>query len=215
MAITAIRTAIIYLFLIVALRITGKRQLGELQPIELVVTLLISDLASVPIQENSTPLLAGLIPIAVLVSLELILSAWMVKSGTLSTLISGNPIVIIRHGKLSQSALRKLRMTVDDLMECLRRQGIFDLQTVAYAIAETGGNISVFTEENAEPPTHGAVPIVSDGQPVEWAMQLIGVDMAWIRDTLHTYRCPLSQALLLSADAKHRHTLIRKGEPPT
>ena len=116
MAITAIRTVIIYIFIITAMRIMGKRQLGELQPVELVVTLLISDLAAVPMQESGMPLLNGLIPILILVSLELLLSGAMLKLPWVSRLITGNPITIIRDGQLDQKALKKLRMTVDDLI---------------------------------------------------------------------------------------------------
>ncbi len=210
MAITAIRTAIIYVFLIAALRVTGKRQLGELQPIELVVTLLISDLASVPMQESGAPLLTGLIPIAVLVSLELILSAIMMKSNTLSRLISGNPIVVIRNGKVSVQALRRLRLTVEDLLETLRQQNIFDLRDVQYAIAETNGKISVFKTQN--PPQTAAVPLVSDGKTVDWALQMTGIPEQWVHKTLARHQCELRDTLLLAADSKRHYYLIRKGE---
>ncbi len=223
MAITAIRTAIIYLFLIAALRVTGKRQLGELQPIELVVTLLISDLASVPMQESGAPLLSGLIPIAVLVSLELILSALMMKSNRLSRLISGNPVVLINDGKLSQKALRQLRLTVEDLLETLRQQDIFDLRDIRYAIAETNGSISLFKHADCQTATvrdlkkkpsnsGAAVPVVNDGKLVEWGMQMTGVSEEWIRDILNKHSCPLGETLLLTADDKRRTYLIRKGE---
>lgn len=212
MAITAIRTAIIYIFLIAALRITGKRQLGELQPIELVVTLLISDLASVPMQESGAPLLSGLIPIAVLVSLELVLSALMVKSNTVSRLISGNPIVVIQNGKLSQKALKQLRLTVEDLMETLRQQNIFDLRDVQYAIAETNGKISVFQTKKQAKPT-AAVPVVNDGKLVKWGMDMTGVTEEWVHKTLRKQGCTLSETLLLTADDEHHTYLIRKGEP--
>ncbi len=210
MAITAIRTAIIYVFLIAALRVTGKRQLGELQPIELVVTLLISDLASVPMQESGAPLLTGLIPIAVLVSLELILSALMMKSNTLSRLISGNPIVLIQNGKLSVRALRRLRLTVEDLLEALRQQDIFDLRDVQYAIAETNGKISVFKTQT--PPATAAVPLVSDGKLIDWALQMTDIPEKWIHKTLAQNGCTIADTLLLSADSKRRYYLIRKGE---
>ena len=209
MAITAIRTAIIYLFLIAALRITGKRQLGELQPIELVVTLLISDLASVPMQESGAPLLSGLIPIAVLVSLELILSALMMKSNGLSRLISGNPVVIIRNGTLSQKALRQLRLTVEDLLETLRTQGVFDLREVDCAIAETGGKISVYKRQNP-PKTAAAVPVVNDGQLVAWGMQLVDVSEQWVAAALRRHNVPLSETLLLTVDGSKNTYVIRK-----
>ncbi len=223
MAITAIRTAIIYLFLIAALRITGKRQLGELQPIELVVTLLISDLASVPMQESGAPLLSGLIPIAVLVSLELILSALMMKSNGLSRLISGNPVVLINDGKLSQKALRQLRLTVEDLLETLRQQDVFDLRDIRYAIAETNGKISLFKHPDCQTatvrdlkkkPTSGgaAVPVVNDGKLVDWGIQMTGVSEEWVRGVLKKHGCTLSETLLLTADSKRQIYLIRKGE---
>lgn len=226
MAITAIRTAIIYLFLIAALRVTGKRQLGELQPIELVVTLLISDLASVPMQESGAPLLSGLIPIMVIVSLELILSALMMKSNRLSRLISGNPVVLINEGKLSQKALKQLRLTVEDLLETLRQQDVFDLRDVRYAIAETNGKISLFKHADCQTATvrdlkkkpsnsGAAVPVVNDGKLVEWGMQMIGVSEAWVRETLEKHTCPLSETLLLTADSKRKTYLIRKGEDPS
>ena len=222
MAVTAIRTAIIYVLLIAALRVTGKRQLGELQPIELVVTLLISDLASVPMQESGAPLLSGLIPIAVIVSLELIFSVLMLKSEWLARLISGNPVVLIQDGKLSQKALRQLRLTVEDLLETLRQQDVFDLRDVRYAIAETNGSISVFKYADCQtvtvrdlkkkPSGGAAVPVVNDGHLVEWGMRLTGVSETWVYETLKQHHCTLSETLLLTADNKHQAYLIRKGE---
>ncbi len=220
MIITALRTIIIYLFLIAAFRITGKRQLGELQPIELVVTLLLSDLAAVPMQETGIPLLNGLIPIAVLISLELILSAWMMKSGGLSRLISGNPIVIIHEGKLQQSALRKLRLTVDDLTETLRQQGIFDWHEVQYAIAETNGKISVFKfpdyqaaekqDVSSKKSSPAQVPLVSDGGFVDWGLAFCNVSEQEIHAFLKKKHCSLQEVLLLMGDKEHQYVLTVK-----
>ena len=160
MAITAIRTVIIYIFIIAAMRIMGKRQLGELQPIELVVTLLISDLAAVPMQESGMPLINGLIPILILVALELLFSGLMLKSSLFSRLISGTPIVVVSKGKLDQKALKKLRLTSEDLMESLRMQNVFDLQEIEYAIAETNGKISVFKNPEFRAPTCSDLSVV-------------------------------------------------------
>lgn len=223
MAITAIRTVIIYIVLIAALRLTGKRQLGQLQPIELVVTLLIADLASVPMQESGIPLLSGLIPIAVLVSLELILSALMLKSGKLSQFISGNPVIVIQNGVLQQQALSKLRLSVEDLSETLRQQGVFDMGEVQYAIAETNGSISVLPKPQYRPITAEdlqlsvsdegvAVPIVSDGKFVQWGLSLCELNETWVTKTLQEKNCPLKEVLLLTSDRKRRLTLIRKQE---
>ena len=116
MIITAIRTVIIYIFIIAAIRIMGKRQLGELQPAELVVTLLISDLAAVPMQESGMPLLDGVIPILVLVAMELLFSGLMLKVPFFYRLISGRPMVVIDNGKLDQQALKRMRVTIGDLV---------------------------------------------------------------------------------------------------
>lgn len=221
MAVTAIRTLIIYIVLIVALRITGKRQIGELQPIELVVTLLISDLAAVPMQESGTPLLSGLIPIFVLVSLELILSALMMKSNTVARLISGNPLIVIQDGKLNQSTLKKLRLTVEDLMETLRQNGVFDIKEVEYAIAETNGKISLFKRPQDQSVTRGdlsvslsedgaPVPVVSDGKIVDWGLTLCSLDKAWVLKTIERKGFDLDSVLLMTADKNKRVCIIRK-----
>ncbi|HHV50310.1 MAG TPA: DUF421 domain-containing protein, partial [Clostridiales bacterium] len=139
MSIIAIRTVIIYIFIIAAMRIMGKRQLGELQPSELVVALLISDLAAVPMQENGMPLLNGLIPIMILVALELLFSGLMIKSPFFQHLIGGRSKIIIDNGNLDIKALNGMRMSLEDLMETLRQQSVFDLRDVQYAIVEPNG----------------------------------------------------------------------------
>ena len=220
MAITAIRTVIIYIFIIAAMRVMGKRQLGELQPVELVVTLLISDLAAVPMQESGMPLLNGLVPIMILVALELLLSGLMLKIPAFSRLISGKPIVVVNNGMLDQNALKKLRLTLDDLMENLREQDVFDIRDVQYAIAETNGKISVFPQPkdrpvtcgdvNAVPPDNGApILIVSDGKMVDWALQICGLDESWIRRTLADNHCELEDVFLMTADRSKQYYIVR------
>lgn len=213
MAITAIRTAIIYIFIIVALRITGKRQLGELQPAELVVTLLIADLAVIPMQENGVPLLSGLVPIAVLISLELILSALMMKSNTLTHLVSGNPIVVIQNGKLQQTALKQLRMGVDDLMETLRQQGVFDIRDVQHAIAETNGKFSVYQKPSSQSkPPSASFPVISDGQTVPWGLSLCGKNEKWVLSKLQQKHCLAKDVLLMTVDENGKTVLIQKDK---
>ncbi len=225
MAVTAIRTAIIYVMLIAAMRIMGRRQLGELQPIELVVTLLISDLASVPMQDSAIPLLSGLIPIFVLVAAEILLSALMLKSRAFSTLVSGTPLVVIHEGKVDQAVLRKLRMSVEDLSESLRKQDIFDLRDVQTAIAETNGTVTVYPtaakrpvvlEDLGAPPTtdHGMpLVILADGKPCEWAMNACGVNDAWINGILKKERCPRDDVMILTANRAKDYYLVRKELP--
>ena len=157
MTISVVRTVILYLLLIAAMRLMGKRQLGELQPSELVVTLLLSDLAAVPMQENGLPLMNGVLPILVLVSLELLISGAMLKSPAIARLISGSPLPIIQDGKVSEKVMRRMRITVDDLLESLRQQNIFDIRQVQYAIVETNGHISAYCYPRFQPATAGMV----------------------------------------------------------
>ena len=143
MATAFFRTVILYLLLIAGLRITGKRQIGELEPIELVLTMLLSDLASVPMQDFGIPLVNGIVPIVTLLSLSMLLSYGSLRSVRFRTLLCGEPTLIIRSGHILQDAMRRNRLTVDELLEALRGQGISDLQEVKYAVLETSGQLSV------------------------------------------------------------------------
>lgn len=211
MAVSVIRTLILYILLLGAMRLMGKRQLGELQPSELVITLLLSDLASVPMQDNGLPLLNGVLPILVLVAAELLLSGAMLKFPGLSRLIGGSPIPVIRDGKPDAAAMRRLRITVENLVDALRQQGIFDLRQVQYAIVETNGQISAFCYPRFQPatlgdvclrpPAEGALPavIVSDGRLSRWGLEFCGLDEKWLESTLRRQRCRLAEVFLLTA----------------
>lgn len=204
MTISVIRTVILYLLLMVAMRLMGKRQLGELQPSELVVTLLLSDLAAVPMQENGLPLLNGVMPILVLVSLELLLSGAMLKFPPVAKLISGSPIPVIRDGVMDASALKRLRMTVEDLEESLRQQDIFDVSQVQYAIAETNGHISAYCYSDAEMP----VVVVSDGVLCDWGMRLCGMTEETLARFLQKKQCGQKDVFLLTATKQGPHHLL-------
>jgi uncharacterized membrane protein YcaP (DUF421 family) len=221
MAIIAIRTVIIYIFIITAMRIMGKRQLGELQPSELVVALLISDLAAVPMQENGMPLLNGLIPIMILVALELLISGVMLKSLFFQRFIGGKPRIIINNGKIDIKALNGMRLTVQDLMESLRQQSIFDLREVQYAIVEPNGKISalltpesrqttcrdlaVQTQDNGLP-----MVIISDGKLSRLGMQVCEINEGWVNQVLVDNKVALNDVFLLFADKAKNYQLIRK-----
>lgn len=221
MAIIAIRTVIIYIFIIAAMRIMGKRQLGELQPAELVVTLLISDLAAIPMQENGMPLLNGIIPIMVLVSLELLFSGLMLKFPFFHRLIGGKAKIIINNGTVDKKAMRDIRMTNEDLIETLRIQGTFDIQDVQYAIVESNGKLSVLlkpekrpaccTELKIVPPDNG-IPmiIVSDGKISDWGLSVCGLDIKWLNSVLSVNHCAIEDVFLLTADKTRAYHLIRK-----
>jgi len=222
MAISAIRTLIIYAMLVAAMRIMGRRQLGELQPIELVVTLLISDLASVPMQDSGIPLFSGLVPIVVLIASEVLLSALMLKSPRFASLVSGTPLIVIRDGCPDRNVLRRLRMTVEDLSESLRGQNVFDLRDVQLAIAETNGTITVYPvaakrptvyEDLARlPPQDHGMPliVVADGKLCDWAMQACGVTSVWIDRVLRAEHRTLDEVLILSVNGCKEYYLVPK-----
>ena len=216
MTISVIRTVILYFLLMAAVRLMGKRQLGELQPSELVVTLLLSDLAAVPMQENGLPLLNGVMPILILVSLELILSALMLKFPAVSQLIGGTPQAVIRDGKIDATAMRRMRLTVEDLAESLRQQNVFDLTQVQYAIVETGGRISAYLYPRYQPAAAGAdapdegmpLVVVSDGRLCDWGMRICGLSEEQVAGILRRHRCEQQEVFLLTATKTGQHHLL-------
>ena len=134
MLISFIRTMILYTILIVVIRLMGKRQLGEMEPMEFVVTMLLANLAAVPMQETGIPLLSGLIPILVVLSMELLLSVLVYHSVGARRLLCGKPVILMENGRLLQENLKKTRITPDELTEFLRIEGVTDLASVKYAI---------------------------------------------------------------------------------
>ena len=222
MAVSAIRTVIIYAYIILAMRIMGKRQLGELQPAELVITLMISDLAAVPMQDNSIPLLSGLIPIALLMALELVLSGLSLKLPRFERLLSGSPVTVIRDGVIDTKALGKLRMSVSDLCEMLRTQQVFDIATVQYAIIETNGQLSFYLRAPSQPatcsdvggtPADSGMPVllISDGTVHTHNLPLCNADRAWLDRTLEQKHIAVRDVLLMTADKAHHLHIIGKG----
>lgn len=221
MTIAVVRTVVLYLLLMAAMRLMGKRQLGELQPSELVVTLLLSDLAAVPMQENGLPLLNGVLPIVVLVSLELLISGAMLKSPAVARLVSGSPLPVIRDGKVNEAVMRRLRLTVDDLLESLRQQSVFDIRQVQYAIAETNGHISVYLYPRFQPATVGDVAgdrdgmpvvVVSDGALCDWGMQLCGMTEERLNRLLRKQKCRMEDVFLLTATRGGEHYLLTRAQ---
>lgn len=178
MAITMIRAVIIYIFVTLAIRIMGKRQVGELNPQELVITILISAVATVPLEDNGMPLANSLVPIAIFIALELLNSALSMKSLWFRNLVQGKPIFIIRNGKIQQDQLQKLRYTMDDLIDSARQSGAFDIAEIENAVVETNGSLSIQLKNEVSPITpkqmgikceKADVPItiIIDGEVVE------------------------------------------------
>ena len=166
MTVTLIRALLIYFTVILAMRIMGKRQIGELNPHELVITILVSQIASIPLQDNTMPLANAFLPMLLLVSLEILASVASMKR--LRNLLQGRPIFLIRHGQPDQKQMRRLRFTVDDLIDALRQKDVFDLSTVEEAVVETNGSLSVRlrTEESPVTPKQLGVPTPDNGFPI-------------------------------------------------
>lgn len=159
MTILFIRTFVVYILVVASLRLMGKRQIGELQPSELVVAIMISDLACVPMSEVSIPLLYGIVPIFTLVISEIFLSFLSLKSEKIRVLLSGRPQILVKDGAPCFDEMKKSRVNIDDLLEELRKAGYYSFEDVDTVILETGGNITVIPSAKAEPPTLGDLKI--------------------------------------------------------
>ena len=220
-----IRTVILYLILIVGLRLTGKRQIGELEPIELVLTMLLSDLASVPMQNFGIPLLNGLVPIVTLLSLSMLLSWCSLHSVRFRSLVCGEPAVIIRDGKLEQAAMRRNRLTLDELLEALRAQGVTSLGDVKYAILETSGQLSVLLRADCQPATPSQLGlyvrddvclpevIINDGRLLRGNLERLRLDDAWLKKQLRRCRAHSpADVFLLTVDERGSVVCVRKEE---
>ena len=175
MLISFIRTMILYTILIVVIRLMGKRQLGEMEPMEFVVTMLLANLAAVPMQETGIPLLSGLIPILVVLSMELLLSVLVYHSVGARRLLCGKPVILMENGRLLQENLKKTRITPDELTEFLRIEGVTDLASVKYAILETSGQVSVLPYAKFKPASAKAagVQVEDTSLPVTNTIKLI------------------------------------------
>lgn len=162
-----LRGLIIYVVLIASVRIMGKRQIGELQPSELVITFLLSQIAALPIESGETPLLGCIVSIVLLVSLEVISSILIMKFPKIKMLIQGNKVVIIEKGKIIEKNLKELRLTVDDLAEALRLKDVFRISDVYMAYIETNGSLSVKLKNNSDTVSLNDMKIITDDKDFE------------------------------------------------
>lgn len=206
-----IRTLIIYLTLLVTMRFMGKRQLGELEVSELVTTLLLSEVASLPITNQDIPLSYALIPILTLMALEVILSGVLLKSRWLKKLLSVRPSILIRKGKPDPKAMEQSRISAEELFSRLRQKDVTDPADVEYAIAEPNGQISVILKATARQATTkelGITPtergmmhlIINDGQVNEQNLTLSGHDRRWLEELLKAHKLTERDIFLLLCD---------------
>ena len=148
MFIVLIRTVILYILVVVVMRLMGKRQIGELQPYEFVVTIMISDLAALPMQDTRLPLLLGIVPIITLLFIKNVLSSIQLKNQLTRKIVDGEPCILICKSKINYNALQSQQITIDELLEALRLLGYFDISSIQYAILENNGNLSVLESSN-------------------------------------------------------------------
>lgn len=221
MAISLIRAVILYATVIFLIRLMGKRQIGELQPSELVITILISEVASLPMQDNSIPVLTSVISLSVLVSLEILTAALSLKSHKLRTVMQGHPVIVIRNGEIDVEALKKLRLTVNDLISALRQKDIFEISQVSYAVFETNGKISILLKPVNRPataedlnlsPEDNGMPfaVICDGEFNFNAAKESNTDKAEIERILTKKNTKIKDILLMTVNLKKQSNIIKK-----
>ena len=224
MFVVLIRTVVLYLFIVVGIRLLGKHQIGQLEPSELVLALIIADLASVPMQDNGIPLLSGLIPIVVLLALSTVISVLCTKSLRFRALLCGKPTIVVENGAVLQDQLKRCRLTIDELLEELRIQGYTDIQTVKFALLETNGQLSVLPYTAEKPVTAAQmgvatqetglpIVLVSDGRLLEHNLKGLGYETVWLEKQLssHGLNTP-EQAFLLTVDETGTTYCVPKKE---
>ena len=206
-----IRGAFLYLVLILTVRLMGKRQVGQMEPSEFVVTMLLADLASIPMDDPSVPLHHGLLPMAAVLGTELVLSVLSMDSIKLRRLLCGKPVILIENGRLIQRNLRRTRITADELSGHLRIKDVLDITTVQYAILETNGELSVFLFPRFQPPTVEEcgikpttqslpVTLIEDGRLLRQNLDLSGRSEAWVEKTLRRRNSTVKDTFLLTVD---------------
>ncbi len=215
------RTIILYLILIVTVRLLGKRQIGQMEPSEFVVTMLVANLAAIPMQDSALPLFSGVVPILTVLGLELVLAALSLKSIALRRLLCGKPVILIENGNILQQNLRKTRITLDELTGHLREKDILDLKSVQYAILETSGNLSVFPfpEEKAATAKDAGIPvkqqffptiIISDGKLLQENLSISGKTEKWLMEYLQKHQASIATTWLLTVDGNGETVFYKK-----
>ena len=221
MILSYLRTLILYLVLIGTIRLMGKRQIGQMEPSEFVVTMLVANLASIPMQDSGIPLYSGLIPILTVLGAELVLSFLSLKSIRLRKILCGKPVILIENGNILQKNLRKTRVTLDELTGHLREKDVLDLGSVQYAILETNGNLSVFPYPKERPATakeagiqarkqYIPLTVISDGVLLEENLNLAGKDRRWLDRVLQQHSATVGSTWLLTVDGADHVTYYRK-----
>ena len=221
MLLSYFRTIVLYLILIAVIRLLGKRQIGQMEASEFVVTMLVANLAAIPMQDEGVPLHTGLVPILTILGVEFVLTALSMASISFRRLLCGKPVVLIENGKILQNNLRRTRVTLDELTGHLREKDILDLNTVQFAILETDGNLSVFPYPKDRPATAAEagiqaekqylpITIIGDGQVYWDNFTLAGKDKAWMHKVLQAKNATVADTWLLTVDRSDHIFFLRK-----
>lgn len=221
MILSYVRTILLYLTMIVVVRIMGKRQIGQMEPSEFVVTMMVANLATIPMEDDGIALFAGFVPICVILGAELVLSFINLKSSKVRKLLCGKPVILIENGNILQQNLRKTRITLDELTGHLREKDVLDINAVQYAILETNGNLSVFPYPKEMPASARdagikvrqqslPITIVSDGELMEDNLIIAKKDRQWLKSVLEAHHAELQDTWLLTVDKYNHVTFFRK-----
>ncbi len=211
MILSYFRTLFLYLVLIFAVRLMGKRQIGEMEPAEFVVTMLVANLAAIPMQDGAIPLYSGLVPILTVLGMELVLSGLILRSVRLRQLLCGKPVILIDNGKILQENLKSARINLDELTGQLRAKDVLDIRTVQFAILETSGDLSVFPYPKEKPASakdagvqatgqHLPVTVVEDGYLSRENLERAKKDEKWLEKVLSQHNCGVKDTFLLTVD---------------
>lgn len=223
MLLSMARTLLFYTVLLMAIRLLGKRQLGQMEPSEFVVTMLLANLATIPIDALDQSVLAGLLPIVLVFAAEYLLSLLTLKDIRIRRLFCGKPVILIENGEISQRNLRRTRLSLDELTMHLREKEVFDLATVKFAILETNGQLSVLRYAREQPAsardagqkvreTELPITLISDGRLLRDNLSLAGKDEAWLQDALKKRHAAQTDVLLLTVDAAGQIYFVLRQE---
>lgn len=221
MTIMVIRTFILYIVVTFSVRFMGKRQIGQMQPTELVITILISNIATISLENIDAPLTTGIVPILFLISFEVIMSIITLRYQKFRYLVSGTPQIIIKNGTLDQKKLKALRMSVDDLLESLREMNIFDISEVQFAIVETNGKISAYQKTPYQPATKKDVTsvmyttdppyiIINDGKLLQRSQTSAGITTQKLEKILKENKTKIQDVFLMTSDKNGNYNIIKK-----
>ena len=223
MILSYFRTIILYALLITVIRLMGKRQIGQMEASEFVVTMLVANLASIPMQDSGIPLFSGMIPIITVLGMELVLAGASLRSLFVRKLLCGKPVILVENGKIMQKNLRKTRITLDELTGHLRQKDVLDIKSVQYAILETNGNLSVFPFPKDRPASAKEAGIqaskqylptilVADGRLIFPNLALCGKDKKWVDTVLSQKDARIEDTYLLTVDSGEHITFFRREE---